>query len=104
MDEFVKGFFKRQEFLRILDALILPCLFVAWYRGNTGGFAATAHGGAPARPGLVLFTLFMILVIRAAVKVEQAVRAPETYRWDIERAARWLVLLIILALAIRLLA
>jgi hypothetical protein len=85
------------------DALLLPLLFVGWYRGRGFDAGAVPHGAIANRPGLFCSAVMMLLAARAALKIEQAVRAPEAYRWDLERAFRWLALLLVMALAVRLL-
>jgi hypothetical protein len=85
------------------DALLLPLLFLGWYRRRGLDVVAVPHGEMANRPGLFCSAVIMLLAARAALKIEQAVRAPEAYRWDLERAFRWLVLLLVMALAIRLL-
>jgi len=104
MDAVVKRFSSGYKLACIGDALLLPALFVFWYRGTHSAVASAAQIEAVHRPGILLSTLMMILVWRALLKLETAIRTPEAYRWDLERALPWIVLYIVMGLAIRLLA
>ena len=103
MDIQVKRFSVRYKLACVGDALLLPACLVLWYRENYWGGVGSAQGESIHRPGLLISTLMMILIWRAVLKVEQALRTPWAYRWDLERAVRWYVLIVAMGLAIRLL-
>jgi len=97
-----KKFSPRYQLACFCDALAPPVLFVHWYRANYLGVNDATVNGMH-RTGLLFYAAIMIIAARAVLRVEQAVRAPEVYAWDTVRALRWLVLLTVMALAIRLL-
>jgi hypothetical protein len=102
VDVFFKRFSPGYKLACVCDALAIPVLFVLWYRatylGDAGRMPSEAH-----HAGLLVSAALMIVVARAALKVEHAVRAPEFYKWNLERAFRWFVLMITMVTAIRLL-
>jgi hypothetical protein len=102
VDVTVKRFSPGYKLACVCDALALPVLFVLWYRWTYAADAGAMHHEEH-HAGLFVSTVLMIIVARAVLRIERALRAPEIYRWDLERAFRWLVVLIAMALAIRLL-
>jgi len=104
MDIQVKRFSARYRLACVGDALLLPVCLVLWYRENYSVGFGSAQGESIHRPGLLISALMMIFVWRAVLKVEQALRTPWAYRWDLKRAIRWYVLIVAMGLAIRLLA
>ena len=101
MIAYITGVPTRYKVACVCDALVLPVLLLLWYRLShptiAGGINADVHQHA----GLFASAVMMIVFARAALKVEQAIRSPQAYRWDLERALRWVALLVIMALAVR---
>jgi hypothetical protein len=103
MNAFPRHFSARYRLARVGDALLLPGGLVLWYGTLNAGLARTANGDLHRHPGLFVSALLMIVVARSALKIEQALRTPELYKWDLERFLRRTVLLIVMGLAVRLL-
>ena len=103
MDIQVKRFSARYRLACVSDALLLPACLVLWYHENYSNHMTSAQGESIHRPGLLISTLMMILVWRAVLRIEQALRTPWAYRWDLERAVRWYVVIVAMGLAVRLL-
>jgi hypothetical protein len=103
MDMQMKQFSTAYRLACMGDALLLPACLVFWYRVNYADGVGIRQGESIHRPGLLISALTMVLVWRAVLKIEQALRSPWAYRWDLERAVRWYVLIVAMGLAIRLL-
>ena len=88
----------------ICDALAIPAVVLIWYHTSYPFAFAVDQAGHHRYPGLVISAAMMIVSARALLKIEQAIRRPEAYRWDLERALRWLALLAVMALALWMLA
>lgn len=88
-------------FVRICDAVAAPVIFALWRRaGNSVDAGVVSQGTHHA--GILAIAVMMILTARAALKVEEALLLPDSYRWDCMRAMRWLVLLVVMVLAVHL--
>ena len=104
MDMQLNHFSARYRLACVGDALLLPVCLVLWYRENYSSGVDSVRSESFHRPGLLISALMMILVWRAVLKLEQALRTPWRYRWDLERAVRWYVVIVAMGLTIRLLA
>jgi hypothetical protein len=78
-----------------------PILFLAWYWQKVPeGLVGTA-GALHHRPGLFFDAVLMIIVGRAVLRLEKAIRMPWAHRWDLERAVRVGVVILAMGMAIR---
>jgi len=88
----------------VCDALALPVIVLLWFRSSHPGAWVASPAEHHTYPGLFASSVMMIVAARALMKVEQALRMPEEYRWDLERALRWFALLAVMALGLWFLA
>jgi hypothetical protein len=78
-----------------------PILFFAWYWQGVPEALIASAGTAHPRPGLFVDAFMMIIVGRAVLRLETAIRMPWAYRWDLERALRVAVVILAMGMAIR---
>ena len=87
----------------VVDSLLAPALFAWWYGQNCAGVEVVVDGVRRRHAGLIGSGLMMILVGRAVLRLERALRSPESFTFDSVRAVRWYIILLAMALSIELL-